>query len=137
MRPLSWQTGTEIGGLDLTRSDAIPEPVISALWRLVCERGILLFRDQFLTHDQHLDFTRRFGPLAESGFLSRYAPEGYPDLFTVTNIRKDGVKSETEVAAAQWHADTSLLYRQATGSRVRMVLAPGGGGEGGEGAGGG
>src|SRR3546814_3848028 len=35
MRPLSWQTGTEIGGLDLTRSDAIPEPVISALWRLV------------------------------------------------------------------------------------------------------
>src|SRR3546814_8047576 len=78
MRPLSWQTGTEIGGLDLTRSDAIPEPVISALWRLVCERGILLFRDQFLTHDQHLDFTRRFGPLAESGFLSRYAPGGYP-----------------------------------------------------------
>src|SRR3546814_11802150 len=74
----------------LTRSDAIPEPVISALWRLVCERGILLFRDQFLTHDQHLDFTRRFGPLAESGFLSRYAPEGYPDLFTVPNIRKDG-----------------------------------------------
>src|SRR3546814_19525067 len=62
MRPLSWQTGTEIGGLDLTRSDAIPEPVISALWRLVCERGILLFRDQFLPHDQHLDFTRRFGP---------------------------------------------------------------------------
>src|SRR3546814_6839259 len=77
MRPLSWQTGTEIGGLDLTRSDAIPEPVISALWRLVCERGILLFRDQFLTHDQHLDFTRRFGPLAESGFLSRYAPESW------------------------------------------------------------
>src|SRR3546814_20144064 len=69
MRPLSWQTGTEIGGLDLTRSDAIPEPVISALWRLVCERGILLFRDQFLTHDQHLDFTRPFGPLAESGFV--------------------------------------------------------------------
>src|SRR3546814_16095502 len=81
--------------------------------------GILLFRDQFLTHDQHLDFTRRFGPLAESGFLSRYAPEGYPDLFTVTNIRKDGVKSENEVAAAQWHADQSFLSRPARGSLVR------------------
>src|SRR3546814_2153381 len=91
--------------------------------------GILLFRDQFLTHDQHLDFTRRFGPLAESGFLSRYAPEGSPDLFTVTHIRMDGVKSETEVAAAQWHADQSFLSRPARGSLLRCVIAPAVGGD--------
>jgi taurine dioxygenase len=128
-RPLSWQTGTEILGLDLTRSDKIPAAVIDRLWQLLCERGILLFRDQFVNHEQHLDFTRRFGPLAESGFLSRYAPEGYPDLFTVTNIRKNGVKSETEVAAAQWHADQSFLPRPARGSLLRCVESPEVGGD--------
>nr|WP_083434254.1 TauD/TfdA family dioxygenase [Sphingomonas sp. Y57] len=128
-RPLSWQTGTEILGLDLSRSDGIPEAVIARLWALLCERGILLFRDQFIDHRQHLDFTRRFGPLAETGFLSRYAPEGYPDLFTVTNIRKDGVRSETEVAAAQWHADQSFLARPARGSLLRCVEAPAVGGD--------
>src|SRR3546814_15814121 len=74
MRPLSWQTGTEIGGLDLTRSDAIPDPVISALWRLVCDSAILLFSVQLLMHDQHLTFTRSFGTLAERGFPLAYPP---------------------------------------------------------------
>jgi taurine dioxygenase len=128
-RPLSWATGTEIIGLDLTREDTISDAAIAEMWRLLGERGILLFRDQFVTHQQHLDFTRRFGPLAETGFTSRYAPEGYPDIFTVTNIRKDGVKSETEVAAAQWHADQSFLAVPARGSLLRCAEAPAVGGD--------
>lgn len=128
-RPLSWRTGTEILGLDLTRSSELSDAEIAEMWRLLGERGILLFRQQSLNHQQHLDFTRRFGPLAESGFLSRYAPEGYPDLFTVTNIRKNGVKSETEVAAAQWHADQSFLPKPARGSLLRCVEAPAIGGD--------
>jgi taurine dioxygenase len=122
--PLSWRTGSEIHGLDLTRSEDIPDSAISQLWRLLGERGILLFRNQPIDHAQHLAFTRRFGPLADCGMLSRYAPEGYPDLFTVTNIRKDGVKSETEVAAAQWHSDQTFLPVPARASALRCVKAP-------------
>ncbi len=128
-RPLSWRTGTEIIGLDLTRSEGIADSVIKELWQLVCERGILLFRNAHVNHDQHLAFTRRFGPLAETGLLSRYAPEGYPDLFTVTNIKKDGVKSETEVAAVQWHSDQSFLDKPARGSLLRCVECPAVGGD--------
>src|ERR1700722_1883355 len=73
---LSWRTGTEIRGLDLGRADSIAQSTIQALIRLVSDRFLLLFRDQMLDHDQHLAFTRRFGPLAKTGMIDRYAPPG-------------------------------------------------------------
>ena len=128
-KPLSWRLGSEISGLDLRRPDEIPEASIRSLWQLLGERGILLFRKQGLTHDQHLDFTRRFGPLAETGMTSRYAPPGYPDLFTVTNIKTEGVRSETENAAQQWHTDQSFLPVPARASMLRCEMAPQNGGD--------
>jgi taurine dioxygenase len=128
-RPLSWRTGSEISGLDLRNSDAIPEATIGALWQLLGERGILLFRNQPIDHDQHLDFTRRFGPLAKTGLLGNNAPPGYPDIFMVTNIKKDGKRSETENAAQQWHSDQSFLPVPARASLLRCVHAPQFGGD--------
>jgi taurine dioxygenase len=128
-RPLSWRTGSEVLGLDLRRSDAMAEPTIRALWQLLGERGILLFRNQELDHDQHLDFTRRFGQLAQTGLLGKHAPPGYPDIFMVTNIKRDGVRSETENAAQQWHSDQSFLPVPARASLLRCVHAPQFGGD--------
>jgi len=129
VRPLSWRTGSEILGLDLQRSADIPESTIRSLWQLLGERGILLFRNQHLDHDQHLNFTRRFGLLAKTGLLGRHAPPGYPDLFTVTNIKTDGKRSETENAAQQWHSDQSFLPVPARASLLRCVHAPQHGGD--------
>ena len=128
-RPLSWRLGSEVMGLDLRRSENISDEAIKALWQLLGERGILLFRKQGLTHDQHLAFTRRFGPLALTGMTSRYAPPGYPDLFTVTNIKTEGVRSETENAAQQWHTDQSFLPVPARASMLRCEMAPQNGGD--------
>ena len=128
-KPLSWRTGSEISGLDLRRSDEIAQATIESLWQLLGERGILLFRGQQIDHGQHLAFTRRFGPLAKTGLLGRYAPEGYPDIFTVTNIKTDGTRSETENAAQQWHSDQSFLPIPARASLLRCVFAPQNGGD--------
>ena len=128
-RPVSWRLGSEVLGLDLKRNEDISDASIKALWRLLGERGILLFRKQGLSHDQHLAFTRRFGPLAETGMTSRYAPPGYPDLFTVTNIKSNGARSETENAAQQWHADQSFLPVPARASMLRCEMAPQNGGD--------
>ena len=84
-RPIAWRIGSEITGIDLKRSDDISDESIRDMWQLLGQRGILLFRKQGLNHDQHLAFTRRFGALAVTGLTSRYAPPGYPDIFTVTN----------------------------------------------------
>ena len=128
-QPISWRLGSEIKGLDLKRSDAISDDSFRAMWKLLGERGILLFRQQGLNHDQHLAFTRRFGPLAVTGLTSRYAPEGYPDIFTVTNIRKNGERSETENAAQQWHSDQTFLKVPARASMLRCEITPQSGGD--------
>ena len=128
-RPTSFRLGSEVMGLDLKRSEDLSEQTIRALWRLLGERGILLFRRQGLNHEQHLAFTRRFGPLAETGMTSRYAPPDYPDLFTVTNIKSNGARSETENAAQQWHSDQSFLPTPARASMLRCELAPENGGD--------
>ncbi len=129
VRPLSWRTGSEILGLDLRYSDRLADSTIASLWQLLGERGILLFRGQSMDHDQHLAFTRRFGPLAKTGLLGRHAPPGYPDIFTVTNIKKDGQRSETENAAQQWHSDQSFLPVPARASLLRCVHTPQFGGD--------
>ncbi len=128
-RPLSWRTGSEILGLDLRHASDLAQPTVDALWRLLGERGILLFRNQHLDHDQHLAFTRRFGPLAKTGLLGKHAPPGYPDLFMVTNIKTNGQRSETENAAQQWHSDQSFLPVPARASLLRCVHAPQFGGD--------
>ncbi len=129
VQPLSWRTGSLVQGLDLRRPEAIAASTVRDLWRLLGERGILLFRGQHLDHDQHLAFTRRFGPLAETGLLGRHAPQGYPDLFRVTNIKTDGKRSETENAAQQWHSDQSFMPVPARASLLRCVHAPEQGGD--------
>ena len=127
--PISWRLGAEITGIDLKRSDDISDESIRQMWQLLGQRGILLFRKQGLNHDQHLAFTRRFGPLALTGLTSRYAPPGYPDIFTVTNIKTDGARSETENAAQQWHSDQTFLKVPARASMLRCELAPQHGGD--------
>lgn len=128
-RPIAWRLGSEITGIDLKRSDDISDESIRQMWQLLGQRGILLFRKQGLNHDQHLAFTRRFGPLALTGLTSRYAPPGYPDIFTVTNIKTDGARSETENAAQQWHSDQTFLRVPARASMLRCELAPQHGGD--------
>ena len=128
-RPIAWRLGSEITGIDLKRSNDISDESIRQMWQLLGQRGILLFRKQGLNHDQHLAFTRRFGPLALTGLTSRYAPPGYPDIFTVTNIKTDGARSETENAAQQWHSDQTFLRVPARASMLRCELAPQHGGD--------
>jgi taurine dioxygenase len=128
-RPIAWRLGTEIMGIDLKRSEEISDESIRQMWQLLGQRGILLFRKQGLNHDQHLAFTRRFGQLALTGLTSRYAPPGYPDIFTVTNIKTDGARSETENAAQQWHSDQTFLRVPARASMLRCELAPQHGGD--------
>ncbi len=127
--PITWRFGTEISGVDLKHSEGLSDAGIREMWRLLGERGILLFRAQGLNHDQHLAFTRRFGPLALTGLTSRYAPPGYPDIFTVTNIKSNGARSETENAAQQWHTDQTFLQVPARASMLRCELAPQHGGD--------
>jgi taurine dioxygenase len=126
---LSWQTGCEIRGLDLRCPERLADETIQALAGLVAERGLLLFRDQMIDHDQHIAFTKRFGTLAQTGMIDRYAPPGYPDIYRVTNMKIDGVRSEVWDAARLWHSDQSFMPEPAMGSLLRCERTPDIGGD--------
>ena len=81
VRPLSYALGAEIQGVDLAKPLSNSE--FDQIHRTFLDRGILLFRDQKITREQHIAFSRRFGDLEIHPFLP--APEGSPEVVLLAN----------------------------------------------------
>jgi taurine dioxygenase len=61
IRPLPEVLGAEITGIDL--GQPLAEAGFAAIRSALEDRQVLMFRDQHITPEQHIDFSRRFGPL--------------------------------------------------------------------------
>jgi taurine dioxygenase len=70
---------------------------------------MLMFRDQKITREQHLAFSRRFGePTAATRHCRAERHPDHSELLLVTNIpEKDGTESASNTGQ-QWHADMSF-----------------------------
>jgi taurine dioxygenase len=119
--PLTTAIGAEIRGVDLRRQQD-PQTVaeIRAAWMA---HQVLLFRDQDVTPEEHLAFSRHFG-LVEQYPLVHYRLPGHPEIFLLSNEPKDGKPSETRNAARHWHSDLSFTARPSTGALLRCLRAP-------------
>src|ERR1044072_1678388 len=88
VKPLNAAVGAEISGVNLAQLSDAEFTQIEQAWN---RYSALLFRDQKLTDDHLLAFSRRFGeldppPNQEHG---RQSPEGYPDIYVVSNVLDD------------------------------------------------
>ena len=63
IRRLSPVLGAEVIGIDL--SSPMDESEVARLRAALHENGVLCFRDQHLTEEQQIEFSRRWGPLEE------------------------------------------------------------------------
>ena len=107
VRPLSYALGAEIQGVDLAQPLSNSE--FDQIHRTFLESGILLFRDQKITREQHIAFSRRFGELDNHDSLPRDRHPDYPELLLVTNIPKEnGKPSDSKYTGQQWHSDLSF-----------------------------
>ena len=59
VEPLSTALGAEIGGVDLAAP--LAEPALAEIRHAFGEYGVIFFRDQSLTPEQHLAFAGQFG----------------------------------------------------------------------------
>ncbi|HKV16819.1 MAG TPA: TauD/TfdA family dioxygenase [Reyranella sp.] len=128
LRPLSYALGAEVQGVDLAKPLSNSE--FDQIHRAFLERGILLFREQKITREQHIAFSRRFGELDTHDSLPRDRHPDYPELLLVTNIPKaNGAPSDSKYTGQLWHSDMSFTLVPSLGSLLRGITIPPVGGD--------
>ena len=119
--------GAEVTGIDLS------QPVGAAAFRLIedtfHDRGVLVFRDQHLTPQQQIDFSRRFGPLDEQPSQGGAHLAGYPDILVISTKKENGRDVGIRDAGPMWHSDLAYRERPSLGSMLYALELPDSGGD--------
>jgi len=128
LRRLSHALGAEVCDIDVTRPRS--EAEFGEIYRAFLAHGILLFRNQDITREQHIEFSRRFGELDRHDALPRDRHPQYPEILLVTNEpNADGTPSDTRYTGRQWHSDMSFTTSPSLGSLLRCFTIPEVGGD--------
>jgi taurine dioxygenase len=128
LRKLSYALGAEVCDVPIARP--ISESLFGEIYQAFLHYGILLFRDQDITREQHIEFSRRFGELDRHDALPRDRHPDYPEILLVTNEPKpDGSPSDSRYTGRQWHSDMSFTPVPSLGSLLRAVTIPDVGGD--------
>ena len=128
LRKLSYALGAEVCDIDVARP--MREHEFGEIYQAFLDHGILLFRNQDITREQHIEFSRRFGELDRHDSLPSDRHPDYPELLLVTNIpEKDGNESASKYTGHQWHSDMSFTLEPSLGSLLRGIIIPPVGGD--------
>jgi taurine dioxygenase len=106
LRPSTTGVGAEVFGLDLSLplADAAFEQVSAAFNRY----SVLVLRDQQLTPEQRIAFSRCFGPL-QINVRSEFNKPSHPEIYTVSNVLEEGKPIGSQDAGRYWHSDLCYL----------------------------
>ncbi|MBV9964712.1 MAG: TauD/TfdA family dioxygenase [Alphaproteobacteria bacterium] len=118
--PASAYVGAEIGGVDLRHP--IADDVLSEIQQAFGEYGVVFFRDQRLSPEQHIAVAERFGPIDVNRFFA-HVP-GYP---MIAEVRKE--PEQTRNIGGGWHTDHTYDQIPALGSMLYAREVPETGGD--------
>ena len=129
VRPLG-VFGAEVQGIDLAD---VTDMEIDAIKKAWYRHDVLLFRNQQLTDDDLLSFSRHFGTLDSppNQGAGRKSPPGYPEVYIVSNVLDEqgapiGALGDGEAA---WHTDMSYLAQPPDASMLYSLEIPAQGGD--------
>jgi taurine dioxygenase len=119
VRRLGASLGAEILGVDLKAP--MDDDAFAAFEAALVEHKVLAVRDQFLTTEQHVAFSRRFGELE----VHPMRPQGkFPEILVLDN-HKDNPVLSTDV----WHSDTTFRNNPTKYTILRCEIMPEFGGD--------
>ena len=119
VRRLGASLGAEILGVDLKAP--MDDEAFAAFEAALVEHKVLAVRDQFLTTEQHVAFSRRFGELE----VHPMRPQGqFPEILVLDN-HKDNPVLSTDV----WHSDTTFRKNPTKYTILRCEIMPEFGGD--------
>ncbi len=121
IEPLSDSLGAEIRGIDL--SQPLDNKTFARIEDAFHAHSVLLFRDQSLSADQQVAFTRRFGDL-EVHVLDQYNHPDFPEILIVSNVMDGDRHVGIYDAGKYWHTDLSYMKVPSRGSMLHAIEVP-------------
>ena len=119
VRPLTPAVGAEIHDIDLASpdiADRIPE-----LRAVLLQHGVIFFRNQHLTAEQHIAFARHFGELEIHPATPR--DQSNPEILRIAH------GPDSRGRENSWHSDVTWRETPSLGSILRAVEVPEVGGD--------
>ena len=120
IRPFGGAVGSEILGVDL--AEPMAEADRDFIRETLSDRGVVFFRDQSLTPEQHIGLARQFGDINVNRFFAH--AEGYPEIALVVKE-----PHQTKNIGGGWHTDHSYDQIPALGSVLYAREVPPTGGD--------
>lgn len=127
LRPISEAIGTEVRGVDITQP--LSGTDFDKIYQAFLDTSLLLFRDQALTPDQQVAFTRQFGEIVAYYDPSERAVPGHPEILLLTNLTEEGKPSGKHSSAYGWHIDGHYLEKAPMATVLHAVECPPSGGD--------
>ena len=118
--------GAEIVGLDVNRP--LSQRDFQRIHKAHLDHHLLVFRDQRITPQQQVDFSRRFGPL-QIHVLRNFQLPSHPEVLVISNIIEEGRPIGLGDAGHFWHSDLSYKERPSLGSLLHAQELPAQGGD--------
>ncbi|MEE2955110.1 MAG: TauD/TfdA family dioxygenase [Pseudomonadota bacterium] len=109
---LSEVLGAEITGIDVSKIGVNRCREIETVFH---QNQVIVFRDQKITPEQHIQFSRNFGPL-EIHISKKFLHKEHEEILLVTNKKEDGKYIGVENAGDFWHSDLSYMLKPSLGS---------------------
>ncbi len=119
--PISGALGAEVQGVDL--SQKLADETVEDLRAALLDHLVIFFREQSLTPQQQIDFSRQFGELEEHDFVK--GTEEHPEII---RILKEADEKGMNFGGV-WHSDVTHQKSPALGSVLYAVEVPPFGGD--------
>jgi taurine dioxygenase len=120
VRPTSGALGAELLGIDL--SESLDAEGAAEIRQALNEHGVVFFRDQHLSPEEHIAFAERMGTININRFFKNVP--GYPQI---AEVRKE--PAQTTNIGGGWHTDHSYDQIPALGSILLAREVPARGGD--------
>ncbi|WP_263265129.1 TauD/TfdA family dioxygenase [Pseudomonas sp. RIT-PI-S] len=126
IHPFDGAVGAEIIGLDLAQP--LNDTDFARIHRAHLDHHVVVFRDQRITPEQQIAFSRRFGEL-QIHVLKQFLLAGHPEVLIVSNIIEQGAPIGLGDAGKFWHSDLSYKPLPSLGSMLHAQELPSEGGD--------
>ncbi len=126
LKPVCDALGAEVVGLDLSRP--LDDATFAAVHRAFLDHLVLVFREQTLSPESQIAFSRRFGPIDLHPADDATHPD-HPEVLLVSTRKRDGKYVGLPDAGPMWHSDIAYKERTALGSMLYAIEVPNRGGD--------